>query len=103
MCSRQHGARSRRIRTAAPQVSHTSHVILREAMRNQLVTGVRLDRKFFSTKARQKFNTVCHLRQSKDSFPRSQERDQVTDLRQGKRVGADVLIILNVPTLVAGG
>ena len=81
---------------------HTSHGILREAVRNQLVTGVRLDRKFFSTKARQKFKALCDIcakaKISRVSLPRSLEQDQVAELRPGKRVGADVLIMLNVPS-----
>ena len=81
---------------------HVSHGILREAVRNQLVTGVLPDWKFFSTKACQKFKTLCDncakAKISRVLFPRSQERDQVTNLRPGKLVGTDVLIMLNVPS-----
>ena len=81
---------------------YTLHGILREAVRKQLVT-VRLDRKFVSTKARQKFKTLCDICAkakiiSRALFPKSQERDQAADLRPGKCVGADFLIVLKVPS-----
>ena len=81
------------------RTGHTSHNILREAVRNGLVTGVQLDRKHFGTRSkinRVLCDTCAKAKISRTSFPRSRER--LADLGPGSRVGADILITLNTPS-----
>ena len=81
------------------RTGHTSHNILREAVRNGLVTGVQLDWKHFGTRSKIKrvlCDTCAKAKISRTSFPRSRER--MADLGPGSRVGADILIMLNTPS-----
>ena len=80
------------------RTGHTSHNILREAVRNGHVTGVQLDRKYFGTRSKIKrvlCDTCAKAKISRTAFPRS--REQMADLRPGSRV-ADILIMLNTPS-----
>ena len=59
------------------RTGHRSHNILREAVRNGLVTGVQLDRKHFGTRSKIKrvlCDTCAKAKISRTSFPRSRER-----------------------------
>ena len=77
---------------------HTSHNILREAVRNGLVTRVQLNRMHFGTRAKIKrvlCDTCAKAKISRTSFPRWRER--MADFVPGLRVSADILIMLKPP------
>jgi hypothetical protein len=82
------------------RTGHTSHQLLREAVRNGLVTGITLERKYFSDKARRKFKGVCDTcakaKITRLSFP--QQQDRVKNLLPGDRLSSDILIMLNEPS-----
>jgi predicted DNA-binding protein len=60
------------------RTGYTSHQLLREAIRNGLVTGMTLERKYFSDRARRKFkegsDTCAKAKITRLSFPQQQER-----------------------------
>ena len=42
-------------------VADTSHRAIREAVRNELIEGVTLDRKFFNVKSRKTYRCACDI------------------------------------------
>ena len=68
----------------------TSHRAIREAVRNNLIEGVTLDRKFFNVKSRKSYRCACDIcARAKISDP---VRGLLEGLSSGARMSADVLL-----------
>ena len=78
----------------------TSHRAIREVVRNKLIEGVTLDRKFFNVKSRKSYRCACDIcaraKMHQISFP--PVRDRLEGLSPGARMSADVLIMQNIPS-----
>ena len=71
------------------------------AVRNKLIEGVTLDRKFFNVKSRRSYRCACDIcaraKMHQISFP--PVRDRLEGLPPGARMSADVLLIMqNIPS-----
>ena len=82
------------------RLADTSHKIIREAVRNKLIEGVTLDRKYFTKRGRSKYRCPCDVcsraKMHKISFPAV--RDRLSGLFPGAYMSADVLIMQNIPS-----
>jgi hypothetical protein len=78
----------------------TAHHKLIEAVRNKLVEGISLDRKYFSAKGRKSYKCACDVcaraKMHEVSFPAV--RDRLKGLSPGDYVSSDVLIFNSIPS-----
>ena len=70
------------------------------AVRNRLIEGIVLDRKYFNLKSRKQYRCSCDIcaraKMNRVSFPAV--RDRLVGLLPGSYVSADVLIMQNIPS-----
>ena len=82
------------------RLADTSHRIIRESVRNKLVEGIVLDRKYFNLKNRKNYRCPCDIcsraKMHRVSFPAV--RDRMAGLTPGAYMSADVLIMQNIPS-----
>ena len=82
------------------RLADTSHRAIREAVRNKLIEGMTLDRKFFNVKNRKSYRCACDIcaraTMHQISFP--PVRDCLEELSPGVHMSADVLIMQNIPS-----
>ena len=82
------------------RLADTSHRVIRESVRNKLIEGIVLDRKYFNLKNRKKYRCPCDIcyraRMHRVSFPAV--RDRMAGLTPGAYMSADVLIMQNIPS-----
>jgi hypothetical protein len=82
------------------RLGDTAHHKLIEAVRNKLVDGITLDRKYFSSKGRKSYRCACDIcaksKMHKISFPAV--RDRLKGLSPGDYMSSDILIFNNIPS-----
>ena len=82
------------------RLADTSHRVIREAVRNRLIEGIVLDRKYFNLKSRKQYRCSCDIcaraKMLRVFFPAV--RDRLVGLLPGSYVSADVLITQNIPS-----
>ena len=82
------------------RLADTSHRVIRESVRNKLIEGIVLDRKYFNIKNRKHYRCPCDIcaraKMHKISFPAV--RDRMVGLVPGAYMSADVLIMQNIPS-----
>ena len=82
------------------RLADTSHRVIREAVRNRLIEGIVLDRKYFNLKSSKQYRCSCDIcaraKMHRVSFPAV--RDRLVGLLPGSYVFADVLIMQNIPS-----
>jgi hypothetical protein len=82
------------------RLADTTHRIVRESVRNKLVEGIVLDRKYFNLKNRNNYRCPCDIfsraKMHRVSFPAV--RDRMAGLTPGAYMSADVLIMHNIPS-----
>jgi len=82
------------------RLADTSHRVIRESVRNKLLEGIVLDRKYFNIKNRKSYRCPCDIcaraKMHRISFPAV--RDRLAGLTPGSYVSADILIMQNIPS-----
>ena len=82
------------------RLADTSHRVIRESVRNRLMEGIVLDRKYFNLKNRKSYRCPCDIcaraKMHKISFPAV--RDRVVGLVPGAYMSAYILIMKNIPS-----
>ena len=82
------------------RLADTSHRVIRESVRNKLIEGIVLDRKYFNLKNRKNYRCPCDIcsraKMHRVSFPAV--RDRMAGLTPGAYMSADVLIMQNIPS-----
>ena len=82
------------------RLADTSHRVIRESVRNKLIEGITLDRKYFNIKSRKSYRCACDIcaraKMHRVSFPAV--RDRLVGLTPGAYVSADILIMQNIPS-----
>ena len=82
------------------RLADTSHRVIRETVRNRLIEGIVLDRKYFNLKSRKQYRCSCDIcaraKMHRVLFPAV--RDRLVGLLPGSYVSADVLIMQNIPS-----
>ena len=82
------------------RLADTSHRVIRESVRNKLIEGIILDRKYFNLKSRKSYRCPCDIcnraKMHRISFPAVRER--MDGLTPGAYMSADVLIMQNIPS-----
>jgi len=82
------------------RLGDTAHHKLIEAVRNKLLDGISLDRKYFSSKGRKSYRCSCDVcaraKMHKSSFPAV--RDRIKGLVPGDYMSSDILIFNGIPS-----